>query len=213
MTDKVSKTLKEHYFKKFMEFGATPKGVDWGKMGDVLLRYRKMMEVIAHDEQKSIANPTVLDVGCGYGGLFQYCTDNNINLKYTGIDVCENMIEYAKTIYSDAIFICDDVFNLKPDTYYDYVICNGILTQKLGTSQMDMDDYSQKLIFKMFELSNRGIVFNLMSTKVNFMVENLYYRNPVELFGFCFTQISPKIRIDHTYPLFEYSISIYKNKQ
>lgn len=211
MENKVTQELKDHYSKKFEEFGPTPKGVDWGRKEDVTLRYRKIMEVWLNDEQKQIVKPTILDVGCGYGGLFEYCSNNKLNIIYTGIDVCENMIEYAKSVYHNATFVCDDVFNLNTELRYDYIVCNGILTQKLNTSQIDMDDYCQKLISKMFELSNRGIVFNLMSTKVNFIVQNLYYRNPVELFGFCFTQISPKIRIDHSYPLFEYMISIYKN--
>lgn len=49
-----------------------------------------------------------------------------------------------------------------------------------------------------------------MTTKVNYMVENQYYRNPVELFAYCLAEITNKVRIDHAYPLYEYTVYLYR---
>ena len=204
----VSKRLKDHYEKTFSQFGATSRGVDWGKDDDLLLRYGKMLSVV---EQRSDASVSILDVGCGYGGLLEYALERNIYLDYTGIDVAENMIDHAKSHHRTGVFYLGDVLRHSFDRKFDYVICNGILTQKLATSIKEMDQFSNVLIRRMFELCNFGIAFNLMSNKVNFMADNLYYRSPVEMLSFCLDNLSSKVRIDHSYPLFEYTAYVYRD--
>lgn len=197
--------MRNHYTETFAEFGATSKGVDWGRDEDLILRYDKILEVIKNKNKEV----TILDVGCGYGGLYERIKEKNINVKYSGVDLCENMIEYAKKTYSDSIFYCEDIMKINL-AEYDYVVCNGILTQKLEISILNMDEYAKKLIKKMFAISREGIAFNIMTNKVNFTVPNLYYKSPVELLNFCLEEVSLKVKIDHSYPLYEYMVYIYK---
>jgi SAM-dependent methyltransferase len=201
----VSRQLGDHYSQKFKEFGPTPKGVDWGENDDVLLRYEKMLNII----EPGIKTPSLLDVGCGFGGLYTFAKEKNIKINYAGIDISENMISYARENITDAQFFEGDVLEFTPPKPFDYVVCNGILTQKLKISIREMDDFSHLLIPKLFSLCSRGIVFNLMTTKVNYMVDNLYYRNPVEILAFCLTNITRRLRIDHSY-LYEYSVYLYR---
>jgi SAM-dependent methyltransferase len=153
---------------------------------------------------------SLLDVGCGYGGLFLYLSELGRPVNYTGIDVCDNMIAYAREHFSDATFLCEDIFNLPDEPQYDYVVCNGILTQKLALGIQEMDAFTHRLIKKMFTLCRKGVAFNVMTTKVNFMVDNLYYRNPVELLAYCMTELTGKVRLDHAYRLYEYTMYLYK---
>ncbi len=208
----ITQILKEYYSQRFEEFGSTPEGVDWNTEESVNLRYEKMMEIIDKNSIIEHKKVSILDVGCGYGGLYQYAKNNNIYIDYTGIDVCENMIQWASANFSDARFYTIDIFDFDTKDRFDYVVCNGILTQKLTVSIVDMDKYTLLLIKKMFDLCNIGIVFNTMTTKVNFMTNNLYYKNPIELFAFCFIEITKNIKLDHTYPLYEYCIYLYKEK-
>jgi SAM-dependent methyltransferase len=211
--DAITRKLKQHYSKKFAEFGATPKGVDWNKKEDVELRYDMMLNVIIPNAISKGKPITLLDVGCGYGGLYWYAKNKKqLKLRYTGIDVAEKMIVYAARKTREAKFICQDIFNFSDKNRFDYVVCNGILTQKLATSVIDMDRFAYKLIKKLFSLCKIGMAFNVMSTKVNFMVDNLYYKSPVEIFAFCQAEITPKIKIDHSYPLYEYTVYLYQEK-
>ena len=205
-SNNVSKTLRDHYSKKFTEFGPTAKGVDWGTEKNMILTYGKMLNVI----EQGVETPTILDVGCGYGGLYLYAQEREIPLTYSGIDISENMIEYAKINLPGGQFFCGDIFDFESDVHFDYVVCNGILTQKLSTSIRDMDIFANQLIRKMFSIALRGIAFNIMTTKVNFMVDNLYYRNPIEMLAFCLTEITSKVRMDHAYPMYEYTTYLYK---
>ncbi len=204
----ITNKLKQHYEATFRENGPTPQGVDWGTDASRLaLRYEKMLAVIS---QNSARAPSLLDVGCGFGGLLDYARLKGLELDYTGIDVAENMIQWACDTCPDAKFILGDIFEYEFDQCFDYVVCNGILTQKLDVSGSVMDQFAARLIKQMYELCNMGIAFNVMTTKVNFFSNNLYYRNPAELFAWCFSEITPFIRLDHAYPLYEYTLCLYR---
>ena len=91
--DPISKALAQHYSEKFSLHGPSPEGVDWGAdESKMLLRYDKMLSVA---DWVAGNKPSLLDVGCGYGGLRRYAISKNIDLDYTGIDVAGNMIEWA----------------------------------------------------------------------------------------------------------------------
>ena len=206
--DAVSKRLKEHYEKTFSKFGASSKGVDWGADEDVVLRYKNMLSVIRAESTPPFSR---LDVGCGYGGLLDYAIERDIKMEYTGIDVAETMITHAKINCENGNFFVGDALHHPFEKRFDYVVCNGILTQKLATTIRDMDCFANLLIQRMFELCEIGVAFNIMSNKVNFMVDNLYYRSPIEMLSFCFDNLSSKVRIDHAYPLNEYTIYVYRD--
>lgn len=206
--DNVTQALRDHYRKTFRQYGAGSMGVDWGAdEKKQLLRYEKMLAVIT---QRPGETPGVLDVGCGYGGLLDYANRKSIPIDYTGIDVVEDMISWAQNAFPEVRFIAGDIFTTHLDGSFDYVICNGILTQKLDTPGLMMDEFAGKLIRRMFDLCRIGIAFNLMTTKVNFFSNNLYYRNPSELLSWCMSEITGKVRLDHSYELFEYTVYLYR---
>lgn len=207
----VGEIMKDHYSRTFDEFGAVPRGVDWGSEGDMLLRYDKMLAIVRSARGDDSAEFSMLDVGCGYGGLYLYASAKGYNIKYEGIDVCKNLVEYAASKYPECKFYNEDILTFNTDKNYDYIVCNGILTQKLSNSYVVMDEFANTLINKMFSLCRVGIAFNVMTTKVNFMVDNLYYKEPVEMFGHCLKKITQKVRIDHAYPLYEYTMYLYKD--
>ena len=206
--ESVTKRFKDHYESTFSKFGASSKGVDWGKDEDVVLRYENMLSVIREDVS---SNVSILDVGCGYGGLLEFARKQGVSMHYTGIDVAENMVSYARNHFTECEFLIGDVLHYDFDQHFDYVVCNGILTQKLAATNREMDEFANALILKMFELCNSGIAYNIMSNKVNFMVENLYYRSPIEMLEFCLNNISTKVRIDHAYPIYEYTVYAYRD--
>lgn len=208
--DNITNSLKKHYESKFEQYGESSQGVDWGDdQAKLDLRYEKMLNLFK-DEGDSIS---VLDVGCGFGGFLDYLLKYKKLNSYVGIDVVEDMVKKAQKRFSEdkAVFRCENFLEAKFDNKPDFVVCNGILTQKLDTPAIEMDKFAHKMIRKMFELSNKGVAFNVMSTKVNFFANNLYYRNPSELLSWCMSELTTKIKLDHSYPLYEYTIYLYKD--
>jgi SAM-dependent methyltransferase len=209
MIDRISEELGRYYSEKFAAHGANSQGVDWGTdQSKMFLRYEKMLSVVSPPNSE---RPSLLDVGCGYGGLLGYATDKGIGFDYTGIDVAANMIEWAANNMQGGRFINGDVMTHQFETDFDYVVCNGILTQKLDTPGREMDRFAGQLIRRLFEIARHGLAFNVMTTKVNHFSNNLYYRNPAELLAWCMTEISPSIKLDHSYPLYEYTVYLMKD--
>ncbi len=209
-TRDISHILVQHYSQKFAEHGERPEGVDWGvDPADHRLRLERMLAVTELGQQLGVRH-SILDVGCGYGSLLALMREQGLDFAYTGIDLCEPMISAARKKYPSDEWIVGDVVDMKGTRRFDYVVCNGILTQKLGVSIRDMDQFLKVIVRRIFELCRIGVAFNLMTTHVNFMSPNLYYRNPSELLAWCMSELTPRIRLDHAYPLFEYTIYLYR---
>jgi SAM-dependent methyltransferase len=207
--DPITESLRRHYSERFALHGPTSEGVDWGAdESKMLLRFDKMLAVVG---APPAGKPSLLDVGCGYGGLLNHLAIRKIELEYAGIDVADNMIKWASAKFNSDLFICGDILTYEFERTYDYVVCSGILTQKLDATVAAMDRFAAQLIRRMFDLCRRGIAFNVMTTKVNYFSNNLYYKNPAELLSWCITEITPYIRIDHAYPLYEYTVYLYRD--
>jgi 2-polyprenyl-3-methyl-5-hydroxy-6-metoxy-1,4-benzoquinol methylase len=197
--DELTQQYASHYARTFSEHGATAAGVDWGAEADLEVRYDKMLSVLRLDKTNTRETPTLLDAGCGWGGLWNYAKAHRIAARYTGIDLVPEMVNYAQTHHADAQFICGDLLSAEFPEPFDYVICNGILTLKLTASIRTMEAYAKGMIRRLYKMCRRGIAFNMMSTRVNFMAPHLYYQNPAELLSFCLSEISPLVAIDHSY--------------
>jgi SAM-dependent methyltransferase len=199
----VTAKLQAHYARTFAAHGTSPKGVDWRDEETANIRLRQMLKVVEKPRACSL-----LDVGCGYGALLAMIQAENLPYRYSGVDVVPAMIEAAKARFKDADFHCADIFSL--DTQYDYVVCNGVLTQKLDASEPEMDAFAWRLIRHMFALSRVGIAFNIMTTHVNYTVPNLYYRDPQKMLADCISSITPHARLSENYGLYEYTLYLYR---
>jgi ubiquinone/menaquinone biosynthesis C-methylase UbiE len=135
--------------------------------------------------------------------------NNWSNVKFTGIDIVPQMISSAKNDYSASNFMIGDFLEMDLEEKYDYVTCNGILTQKLSASKDEMINYMERLIEKMFNRCNKGIAFNTMTTHVDYELDGNFHNDPSELLRTLF-QYTNKIRLDHSYPLYEYTVYLYK---
>lgn len=206
----ITASFAAHYAAAFDRHGPTAKGVDWGDEPTARLRYEKMLAVIPQQLLASGVNLSLLDVGCGFGGLAFYARERNVPVQYTGIDVAQNMLEFGRNNLKSAKFVHGDFLDTSYVREFDFVTCNGILTQKLTASIAEMEIYSKKIIERMFSACKIGIAFNVMTSRVNFVRDNLFYKSPVEMVSYLLSEISSKIRLDHAYPLFEYTIYAFR---
>jgi len=208
----ISAALGRHYEQTFARFGATSQGVDWGAdQARLDLRYEKMLAVL---DGAAAPRPSLLDAGCGFGGLLAFARARGIDLDYVGVDMAPSMIDWARGRFPDARFLAGDVFDdaLVAPGGVDYVVCNGILTQKLDVPLREMDGFARDLIRRLFALARRGVAFNVMTDRVNFFAGNLFYKSPVDMLAWCLAEITPRVRLDHSYPLYEYTVYLMRDE-
>ena len=144
----ISEAFGEHYSKKLQEHGPTAAGVDWIKEETANLSYQYALELIRQEHIKN--KITVLDVGCGYGGLLSYAKQRGFELEYTGIDIVPEMIEHGKNLHPDAKFIVGDFQKVGDVGSFDYIVCNGAMTIKLQASILEMHRYADAMIRNMY---------------------------------------------------------------
>jgi 2-polyprenyl-3-methyl-5-hydroxy-6-metoxy-1,4-benzoquinol methylase len=216
--NKISSLLKSYHTEVFSKHGATARGVDWNDESELRHRYKKMLQVLDMDFYAGSENPSLLDVGCGWGGLAAAIKDLGLEVDYHGIDVVEAMVRHGRDEHPEFTFSSGDILETSGTEEYDFLVCNGILTQKHDFSIPEMERYAKEVITRMYALCRHGIAFNMMSTRVNFTVGNLYYQNPVELLGWLLTEVSPRVTLDHGYSslasgigkYYDFTVYVYK---
>lgn len=207
--DQIIRNYLNHYNGKFAEHGAKPEGVDWGSdPTDLRLRLDRVlavMEKVCPIAQK----PSILEIGCGYGSMYAHLESKGIEVDFTGIDLCESMIAAAAAKHPGQSWNTADIFTWENDTTFDYVLCNGLVNLKLEASLQEIKQMSKRLLRKMLSLSRIGCSLNFMTTNVNYFAPHLYYQNPVELLGWCMSELTTRVRLDHAYSLYEFTIHLY----
>ena len=208
-SDDINRKFSSYYTPIFQRHGTSPQGVDWGPVGeDLSMRVDRMLELT---DRGSVPGPriSILDVGCGYGTLLDEIKRRQMAVDYHGIDLSDAMIAAARQRHPDAEWTAQDILKAELPVF-DYVICNGLLMLKLDIPLREMDEFAKAVVRRMFDLCRIGVAFNMMSTHVNFMVSHTFYRNPVEWLAWCMTELSPRVRLDHAYPLFDFTIHLYR---
>jgi len=207
MDEKEKKALIDLYEKRLDKYGMDIKTVGWSSISQQLARFEALIQIA------DLTNKTLLDVGCGFGDLYEYLTRKNIKIKmYKGIDFSSKMIEIAKDKYSNSKNAEFEVFNLFESNIdedfkkgYDYVVASGIFSFPIK----DNVGYFQKMVRKMFEISNFGVGVNMPTSYVDYKDEDLFYFEPEEVFSFC-KSITKRVSLIHNYMPYEFTVYLYK---
>lgn len=208
MSDNHYLKIVEHYEDCLRKFGDNHLGVDWPKEEDAQLRYKIMLEII-YDQKKC----SLLDFGCGAAHLYEFILGNSYkNINYTGLDLSKEMIKVCRQKFPEISFILADILET-PDQIgeFDYIILNGVFTEKQELSFDEMFEYFKRLIKALYLKTTTGIAFNVISKHVDWEREDLFHL-PFDILGsFLKSEISPNYIIRNDYGLFEYTVYLFKD--
>lgn len=200
--------IYKHYEECLDKFGDNHLGVDWPKEEDVLTRFKVMTDIILNKNDIC----SIIDFGCGCGHLNEYIIKNNLKIKYYGLDISEKFYNICKKKFPHNIFykidiLKDNIDNIKNE---DYIIMNGVFTEKRDLNNIEMWNFMTKILKKIFTKANIGIVFNIMSPIVDYKDEKLFYVSYDKIGLFLKENLSKNFIINNNYKLWEYSVYVYK---
>jgi SAM-dependent methyltransferase len=199
--------IVKHYEDCFEKHGDNHLGVDWPKIEDVDKRYKVMLEVIKNSSEKS----TLLDFGCGLSGLYDYLTKNNYkNIEYIGSDISEKFIDASRTKFPQNNYFKLDLIKENLPQKYDYIVANGVFTEKRELTFDEMFEYFKNMITKLFNSAEKGIAFNVMSKQVDWERDDLFHLPLDVLAWFVTKNLTRNFIIRNDYGLYEYSVYIYR---
>ncbi|NQT22273.1 MAG: amidohydrolase family protein [Candidatus Omnitrophica bacterium] len=189
------------YENRLKRYGISIKTMGWRDRKQQNLRFRILSEI------GNINKRSILDVGCGFGDLYNYLADKNIKVKYSGFDIAPKIVQAAKNKHSKLDFRVKDILRDDVKEKYDYVFASGILNKKISNNL----GYAKKMIAKMYKFSKCGIAVNMFTTNVDFKEKHLYYYPTEKLLGFART-LSRFIVLRPNFPLHDFTLYIYKKE-
>jgi SAM-dependent methyltransferase len=154
----------------------------------------------------------LLDFGCGAAHLYEYIRANGIdNFEYSGLDLSHKFIELCRSKFPANNFYCLDLLaehNALPS--FDYIVMNGVFTEKRSLTFDEMFNYFKQLVSKVFAQAEKGIAFNVMSKHVDWEREDLFHLPFDTLAAFLKQELSRNFVIRNDYGLYEYTTYVYR---
>lgn len=147
-------TIKKYYESK-MGKGLPDYGVlGWESEEAQNLRFEMLLSAV------ELEGKSLLDVGCGMGNLLQYLRSKGTDVRYTGVDILESMIEQARLKNPDAEFYHADIFkdSIFKSNSFDIAYASGIFNIDLGNN----GEFLRKALELLLDLSKEAVVFNLL---------------------------------------------------
>lgn len=197
-----------HYEACLDRHGDSHLGVDWPNARDADTRYRVMLDVIGQRDCPA----TLLDFGCGAGHLLEFIRrDGRDTVEYRGLDASAKFVDLCRRKFPDATFHCHDILEGAVDIDpSDYVIMNGVLTERCGISEAAMLDYMEALLAAAWPLARNGMAFNVMSAQVDWKRDDLFHVPFDTMASLVKTRLSRHFRFRQDYGLYEYTTYIYR---
>ena len=201
--------IVSHYEDCLEKYGDSHLGVDWPNQEDAETRYQVMLEVVRGPVSSKIS---LLDFGCGASHLYEYVQRNKLDyIDYSGLDISEKFIGLSKKKFPTIPYYCLDILQDHAELpVFDYVVLNGVFTEKRELSFDQMYEYFTQMVIQIFKHARVGIAFNVMSTHVDWERDDLFHLSMDRLASFLVKNISRDFVIRNDYRLYEYTTYVYR---
>lgn len=204
------KAIIEHYEACLKAHGDTHLGVDWPNIEDAIKRYTVMLELTKFKASSDAI--CLLDFGCGASHLYQFITEQtDLEVAYSGLDISSEFIKLSKQKYPNNTYYCLDILEQQESLpKFDFVICNGVFTEKRELSFDEMWHYTKEMLNVIFSKTKKGLAFNVMSKAVDWERWDLFHLPTDLLIDFMTKELSRDFIIRNDYGLYEYTVYLYK---
>lgn len=136
------------------QFGDAVEALDWGSRRTQQIRFGILADI------GNLNGASILDVGCGLADFFAFLQDRGLQVRYTGIDLAEDLIGIARGKYPQLDLRTANILEQEIGTF-DYVFGSGIHYFKVD----DNIQRSETLLGRMFELCRIGVGTNMISSE------------------------------------------------
>jgi SAM-dependent methyltransferase len=203
-------TIVNHYEACLDRHGDTHLGVDWPNAEQADTRHGVMLDLVRG--RGLTGRPHLLDFGCGTSHLYDYMLRCDItDIEYAGLDISPRFVEVARRKHPENRYWCMDV--LADDSElpaFDYVVMNGVFTEKLDLSFDEMFAFLRAVVGRVWEHTTAGIAFNVMSKHVDWERDDLFHLPFNELASWLVSLIGRNFLIRSDYGLYEYTTYVYR---
>jgi SAM-dependent methyltransferase len=198
--------VKRYFADKLNEHGATHRGVDYNSTEAQELRFFQLLKVIDASQRYS-----VLDFGCGYGGMYDYLVGLGHDVHYVGYDIAEPMIVKGRELHPHNPN-CWFTNDLDEVPVLDYAVVSGTFNMKLDAQSEAWTQVILEALNQMNARAARGFAFNMLTSysDAERIRPDLYYGDPCFFFDYCKRNFSRNVALLHDYNLYDFTILVRK---
>jgi hypothetical protein len=207
MTQDIKSGQAEYYGRLFEKHGPGVDAVASAKQVFKDLRYEKLAAPIAADD-----NASVHEIGFGLAHFYEFLKQYypTKKLTYSGSEVTPHFVDFCKKEYPGSEFFLRDIAERVPEDRYDYVIFAGTFYHLAGATPEAFSIYSRQMLKNAFAMTRKALVVNFITSYVEYTKEDLFHCDVGGMIDFTVKNLSRFFSIDHAYPLFEYTLIIYR---
>lgn len=179
-------------------YGDDPRAVDATDQQALDVRYRVLGDLT------DMNGKTVLEVGCGYGGLGAYLSARYPDMQYKGIDVSEGLIRIGHKHWPDLDLRQLDFFDLDFQLRrYDVILGQGIFYL------LASDQHPGHLIRRMWHMASEAVAFTAISTWKPDLDPAELHIDPFQTLKFC-RGLTPWVALRHDYRLGDVAVYMFR---
>jgi SAM-dependent methyltransferase len=169
------KDLEKYYQTQLRRHEAPEKKVGWKTLESQRVRF-EMLTWIA-----PLKRAKVLDIGCGLGGFWGYLKEQEIPVRYTGIDLFPEVIQEAKKLHPDARFAARNILRHPyPARFFDYSFLSGVFNIKV----QDNWAYMKAVLQQVLRQTKKAVAFNALNAESGLKESDRFLVLPKELVSF-----------------------------
>jgi ubiquinone/menaquinone biosynthesis C-methylase UbiE len=191
--------ILDRYDRRIAQFGSSDSALAIGPKERQEIRYRVILDVGIKK------GSSLIDVGCGFGGLYVYCLDQNLDLDYVGLDLNESVVSIARKKIPTTKFVIGEI-NQFNDKSFDYVVSSSSFNLKLEKS--DNYEFIEKFLVDAFRVSKCGVAIDFLSSYAETKSSEIFYYDPAIIFSIA-KKLTKKVILRHDYELFEFAVYLY----
>jgi SAM-dependent methyltransferase len=192
----------ERYQRRLEEHGYSPLTLGWGKPGREHVRFGVMADVI-----EEVRATSVLDVGCGFADLHAHLRSRGWDGRYRGLDIVPGLLEEARRRNPTLDLEEADIATYRPAERFDVVVASGVFNAR--TYGEDNEAHITRSVQRMYELCDRAICIDFMSTYVDFQRPEAWHTDPAWALSVG-RGLSKRLKLRHDYMPFEFALVVYR---
>ena len=169
----LERKLNRAYGDRLAALGPTPKGVFWRSESAQIARFDALLNLVA--TVTPVANPTLGDVGCGYGAMLDFVqkTPRYQNFQYIGTDINRKMISSCKQKFLDQKHLF--FVGKHPPSTVDFCVLSGTFNLCHTTNISLWHEYIFTNLEKCWRSSRYGVVLNLLCSPKTEIKNKIFY--------------------------------------
>ena len=207
MSDPLIDAQIEIYRRAFLEHGDSPRATFNARRELQWLRFERLIDPL---RALSPERFSIHDVGAGLCDLHAYLLERGIEHDYAATEIVPEMIDLARRKYPGIVIERRDLLAEPPTARYDFVVSSGMFNLPGDVPREDWRAFCEAMLERMFAMATHAVAVNFLTSHRTFSDPTLYYLDPGELIELCQARLSRFVRIDHAYPLYEYTAVILR---